>query len=212
MNEPVKLKILPPDHSGPVAWEQSAEQVPWPIPPTPGPTLTLTPGGHARMALWRGVLYMADPGRANNLTAADHDRAAALGHLFEGEAGEWPFREVKPGLHIDLSILNPPPTLKDLLPPESREEMLRQLSPTSAADGLRLYVARCLFGWHLEVITHTCPDMLTVKAFDGQAFRIVRVSEQTLMDVQLGGMGVASVGARIVEALRSLAGGKGTTI
>lgn len=53
--------------------------------------LTPTPGGHASMALRGGTLYVRLPDGESTLTPCDHDRAAALGYLFEGEAGAWPF-------------------------------------------------------------------------------------------------------------------------
>lgn len=53
-----------------------------------GPRLTLTPGGNTHMTLRKGTLYVClRPGAG--LTACDHDRAAALGHVFEGEAAPW---------------------------------------------------------------------------------------------------------------------------
>ncbi|MEF2279070.1 hypothetical protein V3W47_12240 [Deinococcus sp. YIM 134068] len=53
-----------------------------------GPRLTLTPGGNTSMALRGGTLYVR-PRPGAGLTACDHDRAAALGHVFEGEAAPW---------------------------------------------------------------------------------------------------------------------------
>lgn len=42
------------------------------------------------MVLEGGTLYVRLSSTGAALTACDHDRAAALGYLFEGESAEWP--------------------------------------------------------------------------------------------------------------------------
>ncbi|WP_133161993.1 hypothetical protein [Deinococcus aerius] len=42
------------------------------------------------MALQGGTLYVRPCGPGAPLTGCDHDRAAALGYLFEGEPADWP--------------------------------------------------------------------------------------------------------------------------
>lgn len=55
--------------------------------------LTPTPGGNTSMVLQGGTLYVRPSSAGVPLTACDHDRAAALGYLFEGEPAAWPFEE-----------------------------------------------------------------------------------------------------------------------
>ncbi|MFD1733680.1 hypothetical protein ACFSC4_24700 [Deinococcus malanensis] len=57
----------------------------------PAAQLTPTPGGNSRMAVYNGTLYLQLSGPEASCTACDHDRAAALGHVLEGEASPWPF-------------------------------------------------------------------------------------------------------------------------
>ncbi|WP_019587000.1 hypothetical protein [Deinococcus apachensis] len=85
---PTKLSLLSPRNPGSATGTLPGGEVRLPLTPTPG--------GNASMALQGGTLYVRPSGAGAPLTACDHDRAAALGYLFEGEPAVWPFTEEQP--------------------------------------------------------------------------------------------------------------------
>lgn len=84
---PLKLRVLSADHlvSGPWTEMNFGAEV-------PESYLTPTPGGNNLMGVYNGTLYIQLSGPAACFTACELDRAAALGHVLDGEASPWPFR------------------------------------------------------------------------------------------------------------------------
>lgn len=85
---PTKLSLLPPQPLGAASGTVVEDEARLPF-----TSLTPTPGGNASMTLEGGTLYVRLTAAGADLTPCDHDRAAALGYLFQGEAAEWPLTD-----------------------------------------------------------------------------------------------------------------------